>query len=731
MKGYKGFSIRKYLLIILVIFTPLVSLSQEVPDATLEDVAGSDTAAPAFTVEAPAEEAVEQHDDGQSPVPVVLPETVLEAAPEAEAGEPLAGSETRESSGFIQIVEKAVGPAPFSTDEATLNRIYDIQLDNGIDNFTSFAAFLIVESYKATKAGNHTGAIRLALAARQMAPNLPHAYWALGKAYWGESKARVFTVIGLWFKGWSVGCGNFRTVVLVLSNFFFIVHLAFFLTIIAFSCISVCKYYRLFAYDIGGIISGQQSAFVGHIWAVSIILLPILIGLGPLLVALFWLLICALYFSRREKQVVWAVFLLLLLLPLSFRNAASLILAQQEGVLSSVYRANNEEWLSDTEEDLRTWFADHPQDKDVLFSLALLKKKQGAYNEAGTLYRDVLAFDPKDAAVMGNLANVYLGKGRLKKAEEVYQRAIEIDGSLASLHYNLYRTYLELYKFLEAQQRQELQIARSLNPDMIDYQESIFKHGVVNRMVIDEKLPFREFWDKAFFYSEAREELAASLWSLFMTSLPIQYALFVFIALCFTVSFLFFQSSQRRFSVSCAKCGRPLSKVRTAHTVEIPNICANCVSLFVDFKKVDLKTKQSREKQVAGYEKRSDVIMSIVTFCLPGGGFLWSGAPWRGALCVLIFFLFVMKVCFWNGIIHDPMALAVETSYAPMVLFGVLFLLFYWVSVTLSYGYRDSLPNCIEEFRSLRGKDEGSKEKTREPTRPGTSPGFDPEGMVP
>ncbi len=638
-----------------------------------------------------------------------LPQTV--AKPQAEAEHTTAYSVP--AGAFIVNVEKKVAKAPLSLDEETLDRIHQYQLDNGIENFSTFAAFLITESCQASMRGDHDEAIRLSMAAQRAAPQLPHPYWSLGKAYWAESKTRIVRVIEMWLEGWRVGLRNFQTAVRVSGNFYFIVHLAFFLSILVFSLTLLCKYYRLFAHDIGGIISEQRSALVGHIWAIAIISFPLLIGLGPLAVAIYWLIVTAVYFSRREKQVIWTVFLLFLFLPLSFRNAASLILTQQPGILSAIDRANHSDWLDDTEDCLRSWLIDHPQDKDVLFSLALLKKKQGLYNEAEHYYETLLRIEPRNPRVLSNLANVYLGKGRLKKAEEVYQRAIAVNSGIAAIHYNLYRTYLELYKFLEAEQEEELHIARSLNRALIDQQEKIFRHGIVNRMAIDETLPFKELWDKAFFYSEQRENLAAALWSIAMGNIPFRFGLVILIVLCFTVSFLFFQSSQRRFSVGCAKCGRPLSKLKPTHSVEIPNICANCVSLFVDLKKADLKTKQKREKQVARYEKRNDFVWTILTFCLPGGGFLWSGAPWRAGVCFLIFFAFVLKAVFWNGVVHDPMELSSTTSQGAIFLFAALFLGLYWISVTLSYRHRSSLPNCIEEYRALRGMQFEGKEKKR------------------
>lgn len=631
-----------------------------------------------------------------------------------EGEEPLEASPVKETvapsePAFFIATRKFADGGQFPLDDGTLDAVYQYQLNSGIHDYSTFAAFLMFHAQRALERDDPCEAIRLAIAAQRAAPSFPQPYWTLARSYWGESKVRVLRVIREWARGWVIGLGNFRIVVFLLSKLFFLIHLAFFLSTITLALLILCKNYRLFAYDVGGIIFGQRSSFVGNLWAVTLIIFPLLVGIGPVLAALYWLILFAVYLTKREKQVIWTIFLLLLLLPLSFRSQASIINAQQEGILNALYRANCEDWLDDTESRLTAWLVDHPQDKDVLFSLGLLKKRQGQYNEAEAYYSTILAAEPKNTRVINNLANVYHGKGRLKKAEELYQQAIGITREVGSLHYNLYRTYLELYKFLKVQQERELELARGFDAKHIDYQESIFRYGVVNRMVIDETLSFKEFWEKTFAYSNDREKLAASLWNPFLRPLPLKYGIFVFIALCFIVSFIFFQSSQRRFSVGCDKCGRPLSRVRAAHSVDIPNLCANCVSLFVDCRRVDQKTKQKKEKQVVRYEKRQNIIWTALTYGLPGGGLLWTGSPWSGTLCLFIFYAFIGKAVFWQGFIEDPLIIKASLSYAQIFLFGLIFVLFYVASVRLGQRRRSLIPDCIQTYRALRGKEELQK----------------------
>ncbi len=641
--------------------------------------------------------------EGSPPAAAVpLPQNYL-AMPESERN--YSESAYAAVGSYFGTVLNAGSPRSALIAEKTLTDIYQHQLDNGIQNFTTLASLLIARSVLAIDAGNPQEAVRLATLSRRSAPFFPQSHWALARAYWAENKFRPFRAVREWVKGWCVGIRNFPTMVVLICNLLVLTLIAFSFAVFVFALIIVGKNYRLFAYDIGGMISVQRSLLIEHVWAVSVLVFPLLIGFGPMLTALFWLMVFSWYLTKREKQVVLTIFLLLLVLPWSFRNGASLMLAPKPGITTALHRANYEDWLGDTESRLESWLINRSQDRDVIFSLGLLNKKQQNYNDAERYYTRLLALNPGHGPTLNNVSNVYLGKGRLKKAEETYQKAIKADCQVASFHYNLYRTYLELYKFLKAQQEQELGIARSLDPELMDYQERIFHHGVVNRVVIDETLPFSAFWKMALVPSEDRERLAESLWNVVLAPLPLRYGLVTFIILSAGISFLFFRGSASRISVRCDKCGRPLSRMHSA-SMDVPNLCANCVTLFVKFKRVDLATKVKKERQIIHYERMQKAVWTALTYGLPGGGLIWTGAPWLGFGCLLLLFMFVGKMFFWYGVFPDPYVLKDSFSWTRVIIFGACFVALYAASIKLSCWQRAAIPDSIQKYRALRGKDD-------------------------
>ena len=605
---------------------------------------------------------------------------------------------------FLPNFKEVAIPGQIKLGNNTLDLIYQFQLNSGIKNFTTFASFLIIKSQQAIESGESKEAVRLAGAAKKMAPNFPQPYWALARAYWAESKINFYKVAKECLKGFFITFKNFRSFLLFFSNIYFIFFLAFFLTLILFALILLAKYFSLLTYDIAEFLSVRETHTVlGYIWAGTIVLFPIVLGLGPILIACYWLIILTVYVTKKEKQVIWVIFLICILLPWGFGNAASMILACQPGIVTFLHRANNEDWSPEIEKRLESWSEEHPQDKSVLFTLGLVKKREGEYAQAETYYKNLLKISPSAEKVIGNLANVYMAKGLFEKARETYEKAIEINERVASFHYNLYRTYLELYKFLEARKKQELLIARKLNPELIEHQEKIFNPTINNRLVIDETLTFKQFWDKTFLRSKEREIVASFLWAPFFRGVSYKYGIFIFILLFLLISFLFFKNIQKGFSARCNQCGQAIKrKIRHKQLTKFPDICPHCVSIFVEKKKIDHKIKDKKLNQVERHQKRQNIIWKLTTYTLPGGGHLWVGFPGLAALYLFIFFCFILKVVFWNGILRDPLSLYVSGSLTKTILFGLLFLGFYFFVVWHSYQKKENLIGNLQVTPPIR-----------------------------
>jgi hypothetical protein len=140
------------------------------------------------------------------------PETIVLQNPEEDF--PLPFSQYPFLSNFI----KTIIPGHIKLDDTTLNSIHEYQLNIGIKNFTTVACFLVNESQKLIRSGEASEAVRLAKAAKNMAPDFPQPSWALAQAYGAENRFNFFRVIGEYLKGDLIALKNFKTLALIAGN---------------------------------------------------------------------------------------------------------------------------------------------------------------------------------------------------------------------------------------------------------------------------------------------------------------------------------------------------------------------------------------------------------------------------------------------------------------------------------------------------------------------------------
>lgn len=597
----------------------------------------------------------------------------------AEAAAPAPTPAVSSGLPLLPSLNAAVVAGKIKIDEASLDLVYQKQLDNGIKNFTSFALLLIEKSRQARARGERKEAVRLALAAVRFAPDFPQPYWVLAQAY-GPGKAGLLQSIN----GYAAALKNFRSVLLLVMDAYWIVGLAVFLAVLTFALVLLVKYFNILAYDASVFILRQPHGVLGYLWAGVLVLLPVVCNIGVVLTACYWLIIVAVYASKRERQVSVVITLLLALLPWGFQNAAFLLSAAQPGLIDTLHRANYEEWTPETVKALETWLNDHPEDAEVRFSLGLVKKREGEYDQAEKLYKAVLEEQPSADIVIGNLANVYLAKGQLQAAEETAKKAVETNPNRASTHYNLYRVYLERYKFVEAREKEQLLTARRLAPELIEFHEKFYT-PVINRTVIDDTLTVGQLWERTFTASPEKEALAAGLWRTVFPSIPYRFGSVVLLLFCGCILLVSSKGLQTNFSAVCAKCGKPIRRrVRKQQTVGMGDFCSQCMSLFLEKRKVEQKARGKKEAQIESYQRRRRGVWQVLTYALPGGGHAWLGSPVLAVLFLTVFFLFVAVLVFWNGVIADPYLFHPEGGAMKISLLGVLFVFFYGIVVRSS-----------------------------------------------
>lgn len=344
-------------------------------------------------------------------------------------------------------------------------------------------------------------------------------------------------------------------------------------------------------------------------------------------------------------------------------------------ILMSLYKANEENWNRDTQRSLENWSQERPEDADFLFTLGLLNKREGNYKEAKRYYKEALQYDPNWPECDSNLGNVYMSTDRLEEAIEQYKQAISLSPRKCSFYFNLHRAFARDSVLSSDKVGLALEMANKLDSRFVAFYTEIYSENM-NRSVIDDTIAMGRLWNRVFKFFQKRYTLPEGILVAWMRRVPGRYGfIYPIFFLIFLIIFSFF-CSKKNFPKRCPVCGTPSVKF-FARKIQGDMICFGCNHLFVKKDGIDPMMKEKRMKKVRKFRKRKVILWSVFSFIIPGGGHLWKDQSMKGSLFVFFFFVLGLKFFYWNGIVHDPIALGNGPGFWIRFIFILFFLLYY------------------------------------------------------
>jgi tetratricopeptide (TPR) repeat protein len=418
---------------------------------------------------------------------------------------------------------------------------------------------------------------------------------------------------------------------------------------------------------------------------IFILFIPFFFRLDMLWAIFFWCVLLWGYVTKREKQFILVFLIALVYLPFFLRSSSSFLDSPSSDVIMEMNEANHEDWGRATEEKLRTWLVNHPGDPEVLFSLGLIQKRQGSYSEAEEFYRRAIQHDPKFSEAFSNLGNVYLGKKQTSSAIASYQQATDLNPNQGAYYYNLYRAYSQ-ETFLSGKTDKAFQRARQLAPELVDYYTNIDTPNrplSLNRLVIDEVITPGRLWNRFLDHFIGKEGFLFRLFKAWFERIPSRVP---FLAPILFLGFLIGMSRYsrtKRFLTRCPMCGSPTYRFYLG-TPDQEFICFNCYRIFIQKEKLHPKIVEKKSLQVRHFQRESHFIGRFLSFFLVGFGYLWREQVLKGFIFLSIFFIFILRFVYWNGVMPSPIP-QLSTTFWRWVFWGGLFLIFYILSVRHLY----------------------------------------------
>jgi len=572
-----------------------------------------------------------------------------------------------------------------SLSQKELDPLYQFKLDKGIQNVPILTFLLIRESEKARGKGDADHAVRMAMYSIKFSPELPQPYFELARALWHQNPFQLHKILPELLKGEVVQFQYYPSSLKLFYNMFYILSNAILMTFIIFGIIVMIKYLPLYFYDIRKSMTQEISRLLLNSLKIFILFIPLFFRLDMLWGLLFWSVLLWGFVSKREKHLILIFLIVLVYLPFFLRSSSSFLDGPSSDIILEMNQANHEDWVRSTEEKLQAWLANHPDDSEVLFSLGLAEKRQGRYPVAEEFYRRATQQDSQFSEAFSNLGNVYLAQKQTSLAISSYQKATDLNPNRGAYYYNLYRAYSQ-ETFLSSKIDRAFQRARQLDPNLVDYYTNIDipnRPPNFNRLVIDEVLTPQRLWNRFLDQFIGKEGFLFRLFKAWFEKIPTRIP---FLAPILFLGFLIGMSRYtrtKRFLTRCPMCGSPTYRFYLG-TSDQEFICFNCYRIFIQKEKLHPKIVEKKSLQVRQFQRQNHLISRFLSFFFVGFGYLWREQTFKGLLFLFIFFTFILRFVYWNGVMPSPFPQLYSTLWR-WISWGGLFVIFYILSIRQLY----------------------------------------------
>jgi hypothetical protein len=225
---------------------------------------------------------------------------------------------------------------------------------------------------------------------------------------------------------------------------------------------------------------------------------------------------------------------------------------------------------------------------------------------------------------------------------------------------------------------QAFQKARQLDPQLIAYYSEIDSPNM-NRLVIDEILTTPKIWKRFVKYLTARNGFFFWLFGGWFEKIPSRTPLLsplVFLGFLIGMSTY---SQTRKFLTRCPMCGVPTYRFYSGSS-DNELVCFNCYRIFIQKEKLHPRIAEKTSRQVRKFQEENKFVSGFLSLFFSGFGCLWKDRFQLGILYLILFFIFVLRFIYWNGV-TPPTVAQFSSNPWRIIFWGGLFLVFYFFSV--------------------------------------------------
>jgi tetratricopeptide (TPR) repeat protein len=524
----------------------------------------------------------------------------------------------------------------------------------------AFSVSLLRESQEKLKAKDTGRAVKLAEAAVSLSPNLPYARFALADAYARNNLGAVGNSVGEIQAGISALVKDPRFWRPALANLGAMALLALLATAVAVVGVLFGKRLRYILHDFHHLFPRGLGRFQSIAVAVTVLLTPLLLGLGLVPVLLVLFAATALYLTMTERVVVAVLLVLAGAIPLAAGQLAG-VTAFAGTVAEDVYLLERGGFTGD--DAAARVLARHAAKEATfaeLFALGRYQARRGQLDEAATAYKAAAALKQRNALLLTNYGNVLLATGDMEGATRLYQEAQQADSTLPDAPYNLALLYRHQARGLPDAQvgaaleraRQTMEVAQRLDSNLVGRDVPKDDRLLVNLLLLSPTLPLGEMMALAD-GSASSERVETQLDRVLLGASGMAARLYplVFVLLIFG-----WGSARDRLQAtkSCDKCGRPVCRRCDPDLGMGAFMCSQCTNVFARKGVVPEQLRARKQAEVQRHQTWMGRLALALGALVSGAGHVFSGLPIRGAIYSFLFLLSLSVVLLRDGVFPPP-----------------------------------------------------------------------------
>jgi len=563
--------------------------------------------------------------------------------------------------------------------ERHLEEMIQRKLDRGITNLWEYAIPLIREGM-ALK--DKERAVRLGEFAQRMAPDLPAVYFYTGHTLVEGNRWRLTAALEKNAEGIKAYNRNIPLAVGQGLNILYIVGLGFFLAIVTFCLMVFFKRLPTYFHVLKEELRGGTQEMMRGVGRILLFALPLLLQLTIVWCALAWCLILWRYLTKGEKGVAVFSMLLVVYMPPLGEALFQFMQGPRGQVVFDLYEASYGERKPQAIERLQLWSQDHPEDRDVLFTVALASKREGDYSDAKRYYQQLIKLNPSDARSLSNFGNLFMALGDPAQASSLYQQAIELAPSNGVYYFNLSKALSQKSMLILQDADQNFQKAKELSPGIIgDHLEIDSPHP--NRSVIDTVISLEHLRRRLFAEFWRETGLSYFILDVWLRDLSPRLPFVVPIFFVVIVGALSFLGKGREEWWRCSQCGM-ISNQTLGKKEGIRRICVRCFRILKG-KEIDQGLKENKLRETKKFQIRMGIYDKLFPLLIPGVGHIWKGYTVRGLFYLWIFFIFLGMFYYGTGIVPQSIPCSTYGVLGSAPLPIVAFVLFYLMVLRTGY----------------------------------------------